>query len=59
MASGAPRNAISSVTSPYTGGMLTLARLFDKKPAVLQRWNAVYGLAASIVFALIYVVWLT
>jgi hypothetical protein len=51
--------ALSSVTSPYTGGMLTLARLFDKKPAVLQRWNAVYGLAASIVFALIYVVWLT
>ncbi len=49
---------LASVTSPYTGGMLTLARLFGKKPIVLQRWNTVYGLACSAVMALIYVVWL-
>jgi hypothetical protein len=49
---------LASVTSPYTGGMLTLARIVDKPPIVLQRWNYVYGLVCSAVLAVIYVVWL-
>lgn len=49
---------LASVTSPYTGGMLTLARLFGKRPAVLQSWNVVYGITCSLVLALIYVIWL-
>ena len=49
---------LASTTSPYTGGMLTLARLFGKKPIVLQRWNYVYGLVCSAVIAVIYVLWL-
>ena len=50
---GVLKNAIDIGSRPYGHSV------FDKKPAVLQRWNAVYGLAASVVFALIYVVWLT
>jgi hypothetical protein len=50
---------LASMTSPYTGGMLTLARVIGKKPIVLQRWNAIYGLACSVTLALIYGIWLS
>ena len=49
---------LASVTSPYTGGMLTLARLFDKPPSALQRWNYVYGLFCSAVLVLAFAIWL-
>ena len=49
---------LASVTSPYTGGMLTLARQFDKPPSTLQRWNYVYGAVCSAVIVLLFTAWL-
>jgi hypothetical protein len=49
---------LASVTSPYTGGMLTLARQFDKPPSALQRWNYVYGAVCSAVIVLLFAIWL-
>ena len=51
--------SLASAASPYTGGMLTLARVVDKRPSDLLRWNAVWGLACAAVVAAVYLVWLS
>jgi hypothetical protein len=51
--------SLASAASPYTGGMLTLARVVDKRPAILLRWNAVWGLVCAAVVAVFYLVWLS
>lgn len=51
--------SLASAASPYTGGMLTLARVVDKRPAELLHWNAVWGFACAGVVAAIYFVWLS
>jgi hypothetical protein len=50
--------SLASAASPYTGGMLTLARVIDKSTSELMRWNAVWGCACAAVIAVIYLVWL-
>jgi hypothetical protein len=50
--------SLASAASPYTGGMLTLARVVDKRPANLLRWNLVWGLCCAVLIAAIYLVWL-
>lgn len=50
--------SLASAASPYTGGMLTLSRLFERRPAELLRWNALWGVVCGAVVGLIYLVWL-
>jgi hypothetical protein len=51
--------SLASAASPYTGGMLTLARLVEKRPSELMRWNFVWGCACAAVVAATYLVWLS
>jgi hypothetical protein len=50
--------SLASAASPYTGGMLTLARVVDKRPADLLRWNLVWGIGCGVLIAAVYLVWL-
>ena len=50
--------SLASAASPYTGGMLTLARVVDKRPADLMRWNLVWGVGCGVVISAVYLVWL-
>lgn len=50
--------SLASAASPFTGGMLTLARIVDRRPSELLHWNAVWGFACAGVVAAIYLAWL-
>jgi hypothetical protein len=50
--------SLSSCISPYTGGTLTLARMFGKPASIVQRWNAIYGLACAGLVIAMFLVWL-
>lgn len=50
--------SLASAASPYTGGMLTLARVVEKRPADLMLWNLVWGIGCAVLIGAIYLVWL-
>ena len=50
--------SLASAASPYTGGMLTLARVVDKRAPDLLRWNLVWGFCAAGLISAVYLVWL-
>ena len=50
--------SLASAVSPYTGGMLTLSRVIEKRPSDLMRWNAVWGFVCAGVVLALYLVWL-
>jgi hypothetical protein len=51
--------SLASAASPYTGGMLTLARVVDQRPAALLRWNMLWGVVSGAVVVALYLVWLS
>jgi hypothetical protein len=50
--------SLAAVTSPYSGGMLLLARVVDQKPLMIQLWNLKYAAVCSLLVALGFVIWL-
>ncbi len=51
--------SLSSCLSPYTGGTLTLARMFGKDASIVQRWNATYGIACAALIVVMFLLWLS
>lgn len=50
--------AMSSITSPFSGGSLILARVVGKGPFEFQRWNWAFGLTCTALMAALFAVWL-
>lgn len=50
--------ALSSCSSPFTGGVLLLARLIGKRSFIFQRWNLFFTAACSALTVIIFIVWL-
>ena len=50
--------SLAAVTSPYSGGMLLLARVVGERPLSIQLWNLKYAAVCSALVALGFFIWL-
>ncbi len=50
--------SLAAVTSPYSGGMLLLARVVGERPLMIQLWNLKYAAVCSALVALGFFLWL-